>query len=111
MAEQEGNKEPTAPTAGHSEPDPPSDPLAALTSSGKELLEVSLDVLKDLSPEPGALNDFPQVSVCKEHIMEACRLMKTDSRISASMLLCLACVDYTNYFQFCLLYTSPSPRD
>ena len=110
MAEQDENQEPTAPTAGHSEPGPPSDPLAALTLSGKELLEASLDVLRDLSPEPGALNDIPQVSVGKEHIMEACRLMKTDSRIAADMLLCLACVDYTDYFQLVYILQSLDPE-
>ena len=110
MAEQEENQEPTAPTAGHSESGPPSDPLAALTPSGKELLEASLNVLRDLFPEPGALNDIPQVSVGKEHIMEACRLMKTDSRIAANMLLCLACVDYTDYFQLVYILQSLDPE-
>ena len=110
MAEQEENQEPTAPTAGHIEPGPPPDPLAALTPSGKELLEASLNVLRDLFPEPGALNDIPQVSVGKEHIMEACRLMKTDSRIAANMLLCLACVDYTDYFQLVYILQSLDPE-
>ena len=110
MAAQEENQEPTARTAEHSEPAPPSDPSAALTSFGKELLEASLDVLRDFSPEPGALDDIPQVSVCKEHIVEACRLMKTDSRIAASMLLCLACVDYTDYFQLVYILQSLDPE-
>ena len=52
MAEQDENQEPTEPTARHSEPGPPSDPLAALTPSGKVLLEASLNVLRDLFPEP-----------------------------------------------------------
>ena len=91
MAEQEENHEPgsqppesqtpASPRAsaatGHGEPEPPLDPLAALTPSGKELLEVSLDVLKDFSPESGALNDIPQVSVGKEHTLEACQLNKS----------------------------------
>ena len=124
MAEQEENHEPgsqppesqtpASPRAsaatGHGEPEPPLDPLAALTLSGKELLEVSLDVLKDFSPESGALNDIPQVSVGKEHTLEACRLMKTDPRISANMLLCLACVDYSEYFQLVYVLQSLDPE-
>lgn len=96
--------------AGHGEPEPPADPLEALTSSGRELLEVSLDVLKELSPEAGALNDLPQASVSKEHILEACRLMKADPRISVKMLLCLACVDYTEYFQMVYVLQSLEPE-
>jgi NADH-quinone oxidoreductase subunit C len=96
--------------AAHGEPETPADPLEALTSTGRELLDVSLDVLKDLSPEAGALNDLPQASVSKENILEACRLMKTDPRISAKMLLCLACVDYTEYFQMVYILQSLEPE-
>ena len=96
--------------AAHGEPETSADPLEALTTSGRELLEVSLDVLKDLSPEAGALNDIPQASVSKEHILEACRLMKADPRISAKMLLCLACVDYTEYFQLVYILQSLEPE-
>ena len=125
MAEQEENQEaqepasqqpesteaPAAPAAaGHGEADPPADPLEALTPSGRELLDVSLDVLKKLSPAAGALNDIPQVSVGKEHTLEACRLMKTDPRIAANMLLCLACVDYSEYFQMVYVLQSLEPE-
>ena len=124
MAEQEENQDPAshppesqtpAPPGdsagtGHGEPEPPVDPLAALTPSGKELLEVSLDVLKDFSPRSGALNDIPQISVGKEHALEACRLMKADPRITASMLLCLACVDYSEYFQLVYVLQSLEPE-
>lgn len=128
MAEQEENQEPAsespasepaepttpetpAPAAAvHGEPEPPADPLESLTPSGRELLDVALDVLKDLSPEAGALNDLPQVSVGKEHTLEACRLMKTDSRISVKMLLCLACVDYSEYFQMVYVLQSLEPE-
>ena len=124
MAEQEENQEPapestepkapeaseTPAAAGHGEPESPADPLENLTPSGRELLDVSLDVLKDLSPEAGALNDLPQVSVGKEHTLEACRLMKTDPRIAANMLLCLACVDYSEYFQMVYVLQSLEPE-
>ena len=124
MAEQEGNQEPAshpresqtptspeAPSAtGHGESVSSVDPLAALTPSGKELLKVSLDVLKDFSPKSGALNDIPQISVDKEHTLEACRLMKADPRIAANMLLCLACVDYSEYFQLVYVLQSLEPE-
>ena len=92
------------------EPEPEADPLAALTSSGRELLEVSLDVLKDLAPQAGALDDIPQVSVDKTHTLTACRLIKDDPRISARMLLCLACVDYSEYFQMVYVLQSLEPE-
>ena len=121
MADQEETQEPESQPAkaqtpdspassGHGEPEPDADPLAALTSPGKELLGASLEVLKNLSPEAGALNDIPQVSVDKEHTLEACRLMKADPRIAANMLLCLACVDYLEYFQLVYVLQSLAPE-
>ena len=119
MAEPEENQEPTSPpsesietpaAAGHGEEEPAADPLEALTPSGRELLDVSLDVLKDLAPQPGALDNIPQVSVDKAHTLEACRLMKDDPRIAAQMLLCLACVDYTEYFQMVYVLQSLEPE-
>jgi len=119
VAEQEENQEPasqppeskpTPAAAAHGEPETPADPLEALTASGKELLDVSMDVLEDLSPQAGALNDLPQVSIGKEHTLEACRLMKTDPRVAAKMLLCLACVDYSEYFQMVYVLQSLEPE-
>ena len=111
-SEQPSESEETPVAAGQSEPEPEpeADPLAALTSSGRELLEVSLDVLKDLAPQAGALDDIPQVSVEKVHTLEACRLIKDDPRISAKMLLCLACVDYSEYFQMVYVLQSLEPE-
>ena len=111
-SEQPSESEETPVAAGQAEPEPEpeADPLAALTSSGRELLEVSLDVLKDLAPQAGALDDIPQVSVEKVHTLEACRLIKDDPRISAKMLLCLACVDYSEYFQMVYVLQSLEPE-
>jgi NADH-quinone oxidoreductase subunit C len=109
-SEQSSESEETPVAAGQAEPEPEADPLAALTSSGRELLEVSLDVLKDLAPQAGALDDIPQVSVEKVHTLEACRLIKDDPRISAKMLLCLACVDYSEYFQMVYVLQSLEPE-
>jgi NADH-quinone oxidoreductase subunit C len=123
VAEQEENQEPASPpsespsepagtpaAAAHGEPEPAADPLENLTPDGKELLEVSLDVLKDFAPQAGALDNIPQVSFDKKHTLEACRLMKDDPRIGAHMLLCLACVDYTEYFQMVYILQSLRPE-
>ena len=104
----ESDKTPVA--SGHAEAEPEPDPLEALTPSGRELLDVSLDVLKDLAPQAGALNDIPQISVDKAHTLEACRLIKDDPRIAAQMLLCLACVDYSEYFQMVYILQSLEPE-
>ena len=100
----------TSKPAGHGEEEPVVDPLANLTSSGIALLDVSLDVLKDFFPEGGALDDIPQVSFSKEHTLEACRLIKEDPRTATEMLLCLACVDYSEYFQMVYILQSLKPE-
>ncbi|MDP6498248.1 MAG: NADH-quinone oxidoreductase subunit C [SAR202 cluster bacterium] len=119
MAEQEENQEPASPpaessetpaAAAHAEPTPPADPLEALTPAGRELLDDFLDVLKEFDPQAGALDDIPQVSIDKKHTLDACRLMKDDPRVGAQMLLCLSCVDYTEYFQMVYVLQSLRPE-
>ena len=100
----------TSKPAGHGEEEPALDPLANLTPSGIALLDVSLDVLKDFFPEGGALDDIPQVIIGKEHTLEACRLIKEDPRTATEMLLCLACVDYSEYFQMVYILQSLKPE-
>ena len=100
----------TSKPAGHGEEEPVVDPLANPTSPGIALLDVSLDVLKDFFPEGGALDDIPQVSISKEHTLEACRLIKEDPRTATEMLLCLACVDYSEYFQMVYILQSLEPE-
>ncbi len=94
----------------HGSGEPPADPLAGLSAAGKELLDVCLDVTKDLSPQAGALDDLPQVSIDKQHVLEACRLMKEDPRINGQMLLCLTCVDFSEYFQLIYILQSLEPE-
>ncbi len=119
MAENEENQE--SPTesaetsdsskpASHGEEEPAADPLAALTPAGRELLDVSLEVLKEFDPQAGALDDIPQVSVEKKHTLQACQLIKDDPRIAAKMLLCLACVDYSEYFRMVYVLQSLEPE-
>ena len=81
-----------------------------MTPSGMALLDVSLDVLKDFFPKGGALDDIPQVSISKEHTLEACRLIKEDPRTATEMLLCLACVDYSKYFEMVYILQSLEPE-
>ena len=109
-SESPGDSDKTPAAAVHAEAKPEADPLEALTPSGKELLDVSLDVLKEFTPQAGALDDIPQVIVDKEHTLEACRLIKNDPRIAAHMLLCLACVDYSEYFQMVYILQSLEPE-
>ena len=94
----------------HGSDEPPADPLAGLSVAGKELLDVSLDVIKDFAPQAGALDDLPQVSIDKQHLLEACRLMKEDPRVNGQMLLCLACVDFSEYFQLIYILQSLNPE-
>ncbi len=123
MAEQEGNQEPASPTsespseptatpaaAAHGEPEPAADPLESLTPAGRELLDDFLEVLSEFDPRAGALDDIPQVSVEKQHVLQACHLIKDDPRIAAKMLLCLSCVDYTEYFQMVYVLQSLEPE-
>ena len=100
----------TSKPAGQGEEEPAVDPLANLTPSGMALLDVSLDVLKDFFPKGGALDDIPQVSISKEHTLEACLLIKEDPRTATKMLLCLACVDYSEYFQMIYILQSLKPE-
>lgn len=111
----EASKKPAKPAAaakpaGHGEEEPAADPLASLTSAGRELLDVYLDVLKEFDPQAGALDDIPQISLGKEHTLNACQLIKDDPRIAAKMLLCLSCVDYSEYFQLVYVLQSLEPE-
>ncbi|MCH7841185.1 MAG: NADH-quinone oxidoreductase subunit C [Chloroflexi bacterium] len=119
MAENEENQESTPASAestdtparaGHGKEEPAADPLDALTPSGKELLDVSLEILKEFAPQAGALGDIPQISIDKSHTLQACRLMKDDPRVAVHMLLCLACVDYSEYFQMVYVLQSLEPE-
>ena len=96
--------------AAHGEEEPAADPLAALSPAGRELLDVFLEVLHEFDPQAGALDDIPQVSLGKQHTLQACQLIKDDPRLSAKMLLCLSCVDYTEYFQLVYVFQSLEPE-
>lgn len=109
-AEPTAASEPVGHPTSHGQEAPAADPLAALTPAGRKLLDVSLEVLKEFDPHAGALDGIPQVSVAKQHALRACQLMKDDPRIAAKMLLCLACVDYSEYFQMVYVLQSLDPE-
>ena len=84
--------------------------LSALSDRGREILEAGLEVLRDFEPGAGTLNDLPQITIDRAHTERACRLIKDDPRIAAKMLLCLSCVDYSEYFQLVYFLQSLEPE-
>ena len=82
--------------AQDTEPEGPD--LSSLNSDGRALLYSTLEVLSRYDPQPGTLSDLPQVTVDRSHIVDVCRAVKDDDRVSAKMLLCLAAVDYIPNF-------------
>jgi NADH-quinone oxidoreductase subunit C len=92
------------------EPEDTGPDLSALNDQGLAVLQASLDVLRDFQPEPGTLNDLPQVTIDRAHTERVCRLIKDDPRIGAKMLLCLSCVDYSDYFQLVYVLQSLEPE-
>ena len=84
--------------------------LNALSAAGRELLQAALAVLAEYEPQPGALNDLPQVFIDRRHLLEACRRLKEHPDIAARMLLCLAAVDYAERFQLVYFLQSLEPE-
>ena len=62
----------------------------------QQLLE---DMLQNFQPEMGASLDIPAVTVKPENIVDVCRIVKEHPSLSFKLLLCLAGVDYKEYFQ------------
>ena len=96
--------------SAHGADEPPADPLDGLSSLGRELLDITMDVLKEFSPSADALDDLPQVKIDRRHVLAACRAMKEDHRINGQMLLCLAWVDFSDYFQLIYILQSLNPE-
>ena len=57
------------------------------------------DVLQNFQREMGASLDIPAVTVKPENIVDVCRIVKEHPSLSFKLLLCLAGVDYKEYFQ------------
>ena len=81
----------------------------SLSQSGRELLAVSQELLRDFHPEAGALDDLPQVTVASNNIAKVCQLAKEDPRLAMRQLLCLACVDYKDDLQLVYILHSLQP--
>jgi NADH-quinone oxidoreductase subunit C len=70
-----------------------------LPASSRELLAHCEETLAEFRPQPGVMKDLPQLSVESSQVAGLCRAAKTDPRLDFTLLLCLTCVDYEEYFQ------------
>ena len=70
-----------------------------LSQSSRDLLDLLKELFRDFHAEPGAVVDLPQLIIESKDLVQACRLAKEDPRLDFKQLLCLACVDYQEYFQ------------
>ena len=71
----------------------------ALSERAQALQQKVQATLHEFAPEPGAMQDIPEITVAPENIQRICRIVKDDPSLSFEMLLCLAGVDYKEYFQ------------
>ena len=53
----------------------------------------------EFEPQVGAALDTPEITVKSQDIVEVCRALKDEPRLSFKLLLCLLAVDYKEYFQ------------
>ena len=94
-------------------PDGPHPDLASLSPGNRRLLERMMEAMAALEPQPGALRDLPQVTVEAGNLAKACRIAKESPDLNANQLLCLACVDFQDYFQLVYVLRSlgrPGPE-
>ena len=82
----------------------------SLSQSSRELLTMCQEVLKEFKPEPGVLDDLPQVTVQPADTALVCRLAKEDPRLGLRQLLCLSCVDYKDSLQLVYILHSLEPE-
>ena len=94
--------------AEEAEPEGPD--LSSLGQEARVLLDNVLAALEPFGPQPGTLDEYPQVTVDRQHIANACRRMKDDERMGAKMLLCLSVVDYPEMLQVVYVLQSLEPE-
>ena len=82
----------------------------SLSQSSRELLAVSQEVLQEFNPEPGVLDDLPQLTVRPADTAQVCRLAKEHPRLALLQLLCLSCVDYKDSLQLVYILHSLEPE-
>ena len=73
---------------------------SALDERARVLQAHVLRLFQDIQPEAGATFDIPELLVKPENIVDVCRTLKEEPDLSFKLLLCLAGVDYEEYFQF-----------
>ena len=115
MAESPAPDNRQAPTEGvpeesveDSEPEGPD--LSSLGADARLLLDSMLGALQAYDPQPSALSGLPVVTVGRQHVADACRLLKGDDRFGARMLLCLSAVDYRETLQMVYFLQSLDPE-
>jgi NADH-quinone oxidoreductase subunit C len=84
--------------------------VQGLSQSNRELLAASGEVFKDFHPKLGVLHDLPQITIEPGDTELVCRLAKDDPRLALKQLMCLACVDYKEYFQLVYFLHSLEPE-
>ena len=72
---------------------------SALSERAQVLQKHVQRLFQDIQPEVGATLDIPELLVKPENIAEVCRTLKEEPDLSFKLLLCLAGVDYQEYFQ------------
>ena len=82
------------------------DPEPALSERAQALQTLLQDALKDFQPQMGASLDIPEITLDSKHIADVCRILKDDPWLSFKLLLCLAGVDYKEYFQIVYILLS-----
>jgi len=95
----ESNKPEAAQTPEEAETESVDEVITSLSQANLDLLEVLKDAFSEFDPQPGALDDIPQVTIKSEDILKVCRLAKDDSGLGMTQLSLIACVDYKEYFQ------------
>ena len=68
-------------------------------AEAQELRELLQDTLNDFQPQFGTTLDIPEITVEPQNIVDVCRSLKDDPRLSFKLLLCLAGVDYREHLQ------------
>lgn len=75
------------------------DGIGQLSQPKQELLAAAEGIFQDFHPQPGVLHDLPQITIEPADIVPVSRIAKDDPHLDFKLLLCLACVDYQEYFQ------------
>ena len=63
-----------------------------------ELQQVLQDVLKNFQHQSATSHDIHEITIRPEDIVDVCRIAKEEPRLAFKLLLCLAAVDYQEYF-------------